>query len=270
MGGGNTGLSGLVGTQGMGSGLGRFGAGASGVPRVNYTPQNYSAPSVTGWTPSASMFAQAMPPAPAPVQGPFANLGPQYNPRTGFNVNGSGQRPGEGYGVGTGSGIGGSTGEGIGSIGGGDGAVGGDGSNGSATGGNSGVGNSAEGDANGPGGESGAGGGGGGSKIICAELHRQGKMPALIFVLDEAFGELMAARDPMALDGYKRLARPVVALMKRSPVFSGVVWAIARPWAEEMACQMGHGSGSAFGRVMMRCGLPVCRLFGRLPAQGVA
>jgi len=106
-------------------------------------------------------------------------------------------------------------------------------------------------------------GGGDGGKVICAELYRQGRLEPRLYELDEAFGDALALDDPLALDGYQRWALPVVALMKHSRTLSAVVAAVARPWIVEMAREMGHGDGSRIGRLMMRVGLPLCRVLGR-------
>lgn len=104
----------------------------------------------------------------------------------------------------------------------------------------------------------GGGGGGVGDKIICAELYRQGLMDEATYRADEAFGEYLRKYDPVALAGYHRWARPVVAVMRRSRWATRGVWLVAKPWAQEMA-----GRPNLVGTVLMAVGLPFCRLLGR-------
>ena len=255
----------------FGSGLSRFGA-SQPVQRLNYTPKNYSAPSVGSWQP---------PPTPKPAQGlfsPTANTPYVFQSTGGNGAGGVGDSGigagGIGNGIGVGSGIGG-IGPGIGGIGIGDGpgigpGIGGIGGIGDSIGSigigdGSGIGVDASAAAAGVG-----GGGGGGSKIICAELYRQGRMDALTHKLDEAFGEFMAVHDPEALDGYRRLAEPIVRAMQKSLLVTIIAQIIVKPWSAEMCHQMGHGKGSIIGRCIMAVGKPVCRMFAREPMRRVA
>lgn len=109
------------------------------------------------------------------------------------------------------------------------------------------------------------GGGGGGGTVICTELHRQGRLEQDLYELDEAFGAVLALTDPLALAGYQRWARPVVRVMQRSRRFSALVAVLARPWVLQMAHEMGRGKGSSIGCLMMRAGLPLCRLLAPKP-----
>lgn len=102
----------------------------------------------------------------------------------------------------------------------------------------------------------GAGAGPGDSTVICTELHRQGLMDDATFARDDAFAR---AVDPDVRRGYLRWALPVVRGMRRSRAFTRLVWFVARPWAREMA----YGD-SVIGRVIMRVGVPLCRLLGRV------
>ena len=101
---------------------------------------------------------------------------------------------------------------------------------------------------------------GGKSTVICTELHRQGRMPDDVYALDRAYGAALADNDPAVLAGYLRLATPVVSLMQRSEVFSSVVSVLAKPWAVEMAHQMGRPKGSLIGKLIMAVGYPLCRM----------
>jgi hypothetical protein len=88
-------------------------------------------------------------------------------------------------------------------------------------------------------------------------------MDEATWAADQQFGRRLLAEDPDALSGYHAWARPVVRMMKASPLALRVVWLIARPWAKEMARLSGIGDGSRVGRLMLRFGLPVCRAIGR-------
>lgn len=98
--------------------------------------------------------------------------------------------------------------------------------------------------------------------VICTELHRQGFMPADVYALDQEYGTQLAKHDPAVYAGYIRLATPVVRLMKKSRLFTRLVWVLAKPWAEEMAHQMGKGKGSLLGKAIMAVGYPLCRVKG--------
>jgi hypothetical protein len=90
-------------------------------------------------------------------------------------------------------------------------------------------------------------------------------MPRHIFAADQAFGALMCERDPDVIVGYHLWAQPVVTMMHKSKLFTGIVKAIAMPWACEMAFQMGvEHEGNLIGKILMTIGLPTCRILGKL------
>lgn len=98
--------------------------------------------------------------------------------------------------------------------------------------------------------------------VICTELHRQGFMSDKVYALDQAYGWNLAKTHPEVYAGYIRLATPVVEKMQQSKIFSRFVWMLAKPWAEEMAHQMGKGKGSIVGKLIMMFGYPLCRSVG--------
>jgi hypothetical protein len=98
--------------------------------------------------------------------------------------------------------------------------------------------------------------------VICTELHRQGFMSDEVYALDQAYGSMLAANDPEVYAGYIRLATPVVRKMQQSRLFARIVWTLAKPWADEMAHQMGMGKGSIVGKAIMLIGYPLCRFAG--------
>ena len=106
-------------------------------------------------------------------------------------------------------------------------------------------------------------------KVICTELHRQGKLDNATMAADKEFGEMVAENDPHTMAGYHLWAKPVVRLMQKSKIITWLVALLALPWAREMFLrQTGSGRGSWRGRILMRLGIPVCRFIGRRNARG--
>ena len=115
--------------------------------------------------------------------------------------------------------------------------------------------------ASGPGG---GGGGGGAGKVICTELHLQGKLDDATMAADREFGLAVRDSDPYTMIGYHVLALPIVRLMKKSSIVTNAVALLALPWAKEMYFkQTGEGKGSYRGRILMSLGIPLCRKVGR-------
>lgn len=108
------------------------------------------------------------------------------------------------------------------------------------------------------------GGGGGAGKVICTELHLQGKLDDATMAADREFGQAVRDSDPYTMIGYHVLALPIVRLMKKSNIVTNAVALLALPWAKEMYFkQTGEGKGSYRGRILMRLGIPLCRKVGR-------
>ena len=106
-------------------------------------------------------------------------------------------------------------------------------------------------------------------KVICTELHRQGKLDDATMAADKEFGEMVAENDPHTMAGYHLWAKPVLRLMQKSRIITWLVALLALPWAREMFLrQTGNGRGSWRGRILMRLGIPVCRFIGRRNARG--
>lgn len=144
----------------------------------------------------------------------------------------------------------------------------------------------------------GGGGGGGGGfpwwiivipflplpKIICTKLHEMGYLDEEIYAADQAFGKLLALKDPMAYKGYRAWADTVVEWMSgEGPDFmlwikdksrraeaqkqfvTKVTRKIATPWAYHMAYKMGYyKEDNMTGKVLMKLGIPFCRMVGYL------
>jgi len=115
------------------------------------------------------------------------------------------------------------------------------------------------------------GGLGTGTKVICAELHRQGLMAEEIFEADEAFGRYLRDNHPDVLLGYHSWAKPLVSWMRKSRTVTAAVNLVATPWTYEMAYLMGaREKGSTAGKVLMFIGIPACRVLGRVVAEARA
>ena len=98
-------------------------------------------------------------------------------------------------------------------------------------------------------------------KIICTQLFKAGLLSDSIFEADQAFGDLLIVEDPEVMIGYTLWATPVVNLMQKSKMFTRVVYVIAKPWAEQMAYEMGvRTKENLIGKMIMTIGKPFCRL----------
>ena len=118
-------------------------------------------------------------------------------------------------------------------------------------------------------GESTASDTGGIGKVICGEMHRQGRISTPVYEADQEFGQHMREQDPYVMDGYLAWANTVVRLMQKSCAFSWFVALFAKPWAREMyRRETGRGRGSLAGKVMMKIGIPLCRFIGKRNARG--
>lgn len=101
--------------------------------------------------------------------------------------------------------------------------------------------------------------------VICTELHRQGFMPDEIREADEEFGRMISMTSPETMIGYHYWAIPIVNLMKKSNLFSRIVWFVAKPWAYQMAYEMGAVSkGNLVGKALMRLGILISKSIGKI------
>jgi hypothetical protein len=63
--------------------------------------------------------------------------------------------------------------------------------------------------------------------------------------------------------GYLYLAAPIVDLMKESEQFTRAIYFFAKPWAEEMAYQVGAAEkGNLAGKLIMSVGMVICGIAG--------
>ncbi|MCT4654227.1 MAG: hypothetical protein N4A65_00295 [Cohaesibacter sp.] len=104
----------------------------------------------------------------------------------------------------------------------------------------------------------------GGGTIICSELYRQGYMPKEIWDADEEWGRMIARRDPDIIRGYRYWAAPVVRLMQRSRRATKLIAWLTRPWAYQMAFEVGAvPKGSALGFCTNAIGIPFSWVIGK-------
>ena len=102
------------------------------------------------------------------------------------------------------------------------------------------------------------GSGSGGSKVICAELYRQGLLEPHLYEADERFGRHMPL---VVLMGYWLWAMPLVRLMRRSRRFTGVMRCLSRPFVKAIA----HDFDPVLypiGILYLLVGLPTCAILG--------
>lgn len=98
--------------------------------------------------------------------------------------------------------------------------------------------------------------------VICTELHRQGLLDDETYGADSEFGRFLPES---VLIGYTLWAVHIVSLMERSRCFTRLVSYLALPWAKEMSFRVGkRETGHVVGRILMKIGLPVCDLIGKI------
>jgi hypothetical protein len=106
--------------------------------------------------------------------------------------------------------------------------------------------------------------GGGGLTVICTELAKHGYLSEVTMQADKTFGQVMLVTCPEVMIGYWKFAAPIVALMQRSKIATWAVSIIAKPWAKQMAYEVGVApKGNLFGKFIMSVGIPFCRMIGK-------
>lgn len=109
-----------------------------------------------------------------------------------------------------------------------------------------------------------AAGGGGGLTVICTELAKQGYLSEVTMQADKTFGQVMLVTNPEVMIGYWKLASPVVFLMQKSKVITYLVSLVAKPWAKQMAYEVGVApKGNLLGKAVMTVGIRFCRMLGK-------
>lgn len=115
------------------------------------------------------------------------------------------------------------------------------------------------------------GGGDGGGKVICTELHRQGRISDEVYASDHAVGLRIAVEQPDVVAGYHLWAIPLVNLMQKSKLVTKAVEPFGKAWANEMHYQeTGKGKSSLLGRLIMSLGVPACGAVGKRLNRKVA
>jgi len=105
---------------------------------------------------------------------------------------------------------------------------------------------------------------GGASTVICTELYRQGFMSDYIREADQRYGDMIAENRPEVMLGYHYWALPIVNLMKKSRTFTRIVWIVAKPWAHQMAYEMGSlQKGNWIGKALMKVGIYFSGMIGK-------
>ena len=112
----------------------------------------------------------------------------------------------------------------------------------------------------------GNGAGDAGGTVICTELYRQGLIDKHVYRADQRFGLRLLRNDPDVITGYHLWAKPVVRLMRKSPLFTQVIFkSVGEAWAREMSLREGlNGFGTVRGKLVIAVGIPACRMIGRM------
>jgi len=105
-----------------------------------------------------------------------------------------------------------------------------------------------------------------GGSVICTELYRQGLIDYRVYRADQRFGLRLLRNDPDVITGYHFWAKPVVRLMRKSKLFTRLVYkSVGNAWAQEMALREGlNGFGTVRGKLSIAVGVPMCRMMGRM------
>jgi len=112
----------------------------------------------------------------------------------------------------------------------------------------------------------GNGAGDAGGTVICTELYRQGLIDKHVYRADQRFGLRLLRNDPDVIAGYHFWAKSVVRLMRKSPLFTLIVYkSVGETWAREMSLREGlNGFGTVRGKLVIAIGIPTCRMIGRM------
>jgi len=115
----------------------------------------------------------------------------------------------------------------------------------------------------------GNGAGDAGGTVICTELYRQGLIDKHVYRADQRFGLRLLRYDPDVITGYHFWATSVVRLMRKSPLFTQIVYkSVGEAWAREMSLREGlNGIGTVRGKLVIAIGIPTCRMIERLLAS---
>lgn len=105
------------------------------------------------------------------------------------------------------------------------------------------------------------------TRVICSELHAQGRLDTGLYKLDVAFTKRYLS-PPTLVRGYHLWAVPFVKLMRKHIWLSNLVQPIAEWRAEEIAYLIGERrKGNLKGMVVRIVGEPICYLLGLLKVK---
>jgi hypothetical protein len=96
--------------------------------------------------------------------------------------------------------------------------------------------------------------------VICTELHRQGILDTEAYLKDAEFGKVLKQSNPNVIVGYHFLAKPVVKIMRKSPLFTKVISYPTLKWAYYIAGR----ENSVIGAFIFHVGIPVCSVIGTI------
>lgn len=99
--------------------------------------------------------------------------------------------------------------------------------------------------------------------VICTELHRQGIMSTELYRKDAEFGEMLKREYKEVIIGYHVLAKPVVKLMQKSPLFTKLIAPFAMKWARFIA-----NEPTVIGAIIFYVGIPTCAVIGKIKISG--
>lgn len=98
--------------------------------------------------------------------------------------------------------------------------------------------------------------------VVCTELYRQGFMSTNSYLADASYGYKLNKTNPEAMEIYKALATPIVAVMRRSEIFSAVVNVVATPWREHMEFTEGiRTEDNVIGSWTVSTAVPIFTMF---------
>lgn len=102
-------------------------------------------------------------------------------------------------------------------------------------------------------------GGSSGMTVICTHLYESGYYSREIYEADQIYGQAMINERPHIYNGYRFLADPIVAQMRKSKAFTRFVALFAVPWAMNMS-----GNNNIFGAMISFVGEPLCGVIGKI------
>lgn len=104
--------------------------------------------------------------------------------------------------------------------------------------------------------------------VICTELFKQGYISKEFHKKESLYGFMV---DYNCMEGYHKIAKPIVKLMKKSPLFAKCIYYISRPVLNEMASQVDTNyNGSLIGSLCLKVLKPICKYVGKSKSGGMS